>query len=443
MPDILSKMISGMSWASFRNAKDLHMRIFFTLGALIVYRIGGYVPLPGVNAEVVAEIVQRNSGGFLGVLDMFSGGALGRMTLMTLSIAPYISASIAVQILSFAIPSLEALRKEGDSGRRKLNQYTRYATVGLAIFQAYVVSVALESIYQAGVFAVLDPGLVFRISTVVSLVGATLFAMWLGEQINQRGIGNGISLLIYAGIVANLPQALIKVFALGRVGAISLLSLLVFLIASFFFFAFIVFVERANRRILIQYPRAQGSQAQSSYMPLKLNAAGVMPPILSMAFLGMLLGLLRFIASSFSLESMSTWLSSLTHGNWAFVTIYALLIIVFSFVYTGIVFNPKETADNLHKNGGFMAGLRPGSATEQYLSSVVKRLTLFGAIYLVLVCTVPEILQSKVAMSFYFGGTGLLIMVSVSMDIVSQVQAKMFSHQYSALLKKARKKKLI
>jgi preprotein translocase subunit SecY len=376
------------------------------------------------------------------MFDMFTGGALGRMTVFALNIMPYISASIIVQLLSAAIPSWETLKKEGESGRKKLNQYTRYLTLAIAIVQAYGIAVGLESVRGSAGAAVVDPGMLFRVSCVVTLVGGTMFLMWLGEQVTARGVGNGISLIIFAGIVANLPSALISMLELGRTGALSTFFILLFLAAALGVIALVVFVERAQRRIPVQYPKRQvGNRmtgGESTHLPLKLNTAGVIPPIFASSLL-----LLPATVAGFSTDATAdTWLqwvaNQLAHGMPAYMLLYLAMIIFFSFFYTAVVFNPVETADNLKKYGGFVAGIRPGANTAEYFDRVLTRLTAIGAIYLSVVCLIPELLISNYGVPFYFGGTSLLIIVTVTMDTVAQVQSHLFQHQYEGLIKKAR-----
>ncbi|WP_426958277.1 preprotein translocase subunit SecY [Muricoccus radiodurans] len=441
MASAAEQLAANLNLGVLSRATELKKRLWFTLGALIVYRIGTYIPVPGVDAAVMGEILAQHGGGVLGMFDMFSGGALGRMTVFALNIMPYISASIIVQLMSAAIPSWEALKKEGETGRKKLNQYTRYLTVLIAFFQAYGIAVGLESMRGSFGAAVHDPGIFFRISCVTTLVGGTMFLMWLGEQITARGIGNGISLIIFAGIVANLPSALISTLELGRTGAISAFFILFFLIMALAVIAFVVFMERAQRRIPVQYPKRQvGNRmfgGDSTHLPLKLNTAGVIPPIFASSLL-----LLPATFSGFSAGQEETWLTriaaTLAHGQPLYMALYVALIIFFSFFYTAVVFNPQETADNLKKYGGFVPGIRPGAATAEYFDRVLTRLTLVGAIYLCVVCMLPEILISQYSVPFYFGGTSLLIIVSVTMDTVAQVQSHLFAHQYEGLIRKAR-----
>ncbi len=437
MASAAEQLASNINFGAFAKAEDLKKRIWFTLGALIVYRLGTYLPLPGINPEALAQAFQANQSGILGMVNMFSGGAVGRMAIFALGIMPYISASIIIQLMTSVVPSLEQLKKEGEQGRKTINQYTRYGTVILATFQAYGIAVGLEGAGQI----VSDPGYFFRFSTVVTLVGGTMFLMWLGEQITSRGIGNGISLIIFAGIVAGLPQAIAGTLELGRQGAISTTIIVAILVLAVLVIACIVFVERAQRRLLIQYPKRQVGnrmmEGQSSHLPLKLNTSGVIPPIFASSLL-----LIPATIANFSQGQGPDWLVTITsllgRGQPLFLAIYAALIVFFAFFYTAIVFNPTDTADNLKKHGGFIPGIRPGERTAQYIDYVLTRITVIGAIYLVAVCLLPEFLISATGVPFYFGGTSLLIVVSVTMDTVSQVQGHLLAHQYEGLVKKAK-----
>ncbi len=445
MASAAEQIASNMSLASFGKATELKQRIWFTLGALLVYRLGTYIPVPGVNAAVMAQMLSQNGGGILGMFNMFSGGALGRMTVFALNIMPYISASIIVQLMTAAIPSLDALKKEGESGRIKMNQYTRYLTVFIAMFQSYGIAVGLESMHSSVGPAVADPGMFFRISTVITLVGGTMFLMWIGEQITARGVGNGTSLIIMAGIVANVPNAMASLLELGRTGALSPVFIVFFMVLAVAVVAFIVFMERANRRIVVQYPKRQvGNRmfgGDSTHMPLKLNTSGVIPPIFASSIL-----LIPATIAGFSAQSGTTpgWLASLgaalSGGSPLYLGIYSALIIFFSYFYTAVVFNPQETADNLKKYGGFIPGIRPGTATAEYFDYVLSRLTTVGALYLVVVCLLPQILISDYGVPFYFGGTSLMIIVSVTMDTVTQIQSHLIAHQYEGLIRKGRVK---
>jgi len=442
MASATDQLAASLNLGVLAKATELKKRIWFTLGALIVYRIGTYVPVPGVDAAVMGEMLRQHGGGILGMFDMFTGGALGRMTVFALNIMPYISASIIVQLMTAAIPSWEQLKKEGEAGRKKLNQYTRYLTLVIAIFQAWGIAVGLESIRGAAGPAVADPGWFFRISAIITLVGGTMFLMWIGEQITARGIGNGISLIIFAGIVANLPSALVATLELGRTGALSTFFIIFFLFAALGVIAVVVFFERAQRRVPVQYPKRQvGNRmfgGEATHLPLKLNTAGVIPPIFASSLL-----LLPATFANFSQDrGADTWLTwvanALAHGQPLYMALYMGLIAFFAFFYTAVVFNPTETADNLKKYGGFIPGIRPGQSTAEYLDRVLTRLTAVGAIYLCLVCIIPEILIANYGVPFYFGGTSLLIIVSVTMDTVAQVQSHLFAHQYEGLIKKAR-----
>lgn len=416
---------------------DLKRRLVFLLLALVVYRLGTHVPVPGINPDALADMFQSNSGGILGLFNMFSGGALERFSVLALGIMPYISASIIMQLMSSVVPALEAIKKEGESGRRKITQYTRYGTVVLALVQAVGIAVALES--QPGL--VIDPGMLFRFTAVVTLVTGTMFVMWLGEQITERGLGNGISILIFAGIVAGLPSALSGLLDLVRTDAMSILSALFILVLTVAVTYFVVFVERGQRRITVNYAKRQvGNKVyggQSSHLPLKLNMAGVIPPI----FASSLILLPATVTSWFSSSPSMSWLgdlaAALSPQQPLYITLFSALIIFFCFFYTALVFNSRETADNLKKSGAFIPGIRPGDQTARYIDKILMRLTLVGAIYITLVCLLPEFMQMRWNVPFYFGGTSLLIIVVVTMDFMAQVQAYMMSHQYDSLLKKA------
>jgi preprotein translocase subunit SecY len=440
MASAAEQLAANINFGALSKATELKKRIWFTLGALVVYRLGTYIPIPGIDPVILADVFQQQAGGILGMFDMFSGGALGRMTIFALNIMPYISSAIIMQLLTAVSPQLEALKKEGEAGRKKINQYTRYGTVLLCIFQSYGIAVGLEG---AGGGAVLDPGLYFRFSTVVTLTGGTIFLMWLGEQITQRGVGNGISLIIFSGIVANLPAAIASTLELGRTGALPTVLIVVLVLMSVVVIAFIVFVERAQRRVVVQYPKRQvGNKmfgGEASHLPLKLNTSGVIPPIFASSLL-----LMPLTVAGFSGGGGPEWLTWITttlgRGQPLYLTIYIGLIVFFAFFYTAIVFNPADTADNLKKHGGFIPGIRPGKNTAEYLNFVLTRLTTVGAAYLALVCLLPEILISKFAVPFYFGGTSLLIVVSVTMDTVGQIHSHLLAHQYEGLIKKAKLK---
>ena len=443
MASAAEQLAASINFGAFSKATELKNRIWFTLAALVVYRLGTYIPIPGIDPSILHDIFSRNAGGILGMFDMFSGGALGRMTIFALNIMPYISASIIIQLLTAVSPQLEALKKEGESGRKKLNQYTRYGTVGLAALQAYGIAVGLEGMRSGAASAVIDPGYFFRIVTMITLTGGTVFLMWLGEQITARGVGNGISLIIMAGIVANLPHALASTLELGRTGALSTFFIIFFLLMSVAVVAVIVFMERAQRRILVQYPkRQQGNRmfgGEASHLPLKLNTSGVIPPIFASSLLLLPASIAAFEPSGGqSFGWIGTITAYLAHGTLLYMALYIGLIVFFCFFYTAIVFNPAETADNLRKYGGFIPGIRPGKNTADYLDYVLTRITVFGAIYLAAVCILPEILISQYSVPFYFGGTSLLIVVSVTMDTVAQIHSHLLAHQYEGLIKKAR-----
>jgi len=416
---------------------DLKRRLLFLLGALVVYRVGAHIPVPGIDPTVLEQLFRSQQGGILGMFNMFSGGALSRFTIFALGIMPYISASIIMQLASVMSPELEALKKEGEAGRRKITRYTRYGTVLLAVVQALGISVALES--QPGL--VLDPGLVFRITTILTLTAGTMFLMWLGEQITERGIGNGISMIIFAGIVASLPNAVGSTLELGRTGSFSIPLIIALFVAVILVTYFVVFVERGQRKILVNYAKRQvGNKVyggQSSHLPLKLNMSGVIPPI----FASSLILFPATLSGWFGQSESMTWLrdiaGALSPGQPVYVTLYVAAIVFFCFFYTALVFNPKETADNLKRSGAFIPGIRPGEQTARYIDRVTMRLTLAGAIYITAVCLLPEFLIMAIGTPFYFGGTSLLIIVVVSMDFMTQVQAHMMSQQYEGLLKKA------
>ncbi|MBK1680545.1 preprotein translocase subunit SecY [Rhodocyclus tenuis] len=416
---------------------DLKRRLWFLLGALIVYRIGAHIPVPGIDANVLGELFSRQQGGILGMFNMFSGGALSRFTIFALGIMPYISASIIMQLMTVAVPALETLKKEGESGRRKITQYTRYGTVFLALFQAIGIAVALES--QPGL--VIDPGYMFRLTAVTTLLTGTMFLMWLGEQITERGLGNGISIIIFAGIAAGLPNAIGGLLELVRTGAMHPLTAIVVTLLVGVVTAFVVFVERGQRKILVNYAKRQvGNKiygGQSSHLPLKLNMAGVIPPIFASSIILFPATIAGWFGSSESMHWLKDVAGSLSPGQPIYVMLYATAIIFFCFFYTALVFNAKETAENLKKSGAFVPGIRPGEQTARYIDKILMRLTLVGAAYITVVCLLPEFLILKWNVPFYFGGTSLLIIVVVTMDFMSQVQAYVMSHQYEGLLKKA------
>jgi len=441
MASAAEQLASSLNLGAFAKATELKKRIWFTLGCLIVYRLGTYLPIPGIDPVVISDIFSQQAGGILGVFDAFAGGALSRMSIFALNIMPYISAAIIMQLMTAVSPTLEQLKKEGESGRKKINQYTRYLTVALAALQGYGIAVGLEGVTSSQGAAVADPGMFFRASTVITVVGGTMFLMWLGEQITARGVGNGISLIIFSGIVANLPTALAGTLELGRTGALSALFIVVLLIMAVGVIGFIVFVERAQRRVVVQYPKRQvGSKmfgGESSHLPLKLNTAGVIPPIFASSLL-----LMPITVAGFSAGTGPEWLglvsAYLGRGQPLFLLLYIAMIVFFAFFYTAIVFNPADTADNLKKYGGFIPGIRPGKNTAEYLDYVLTRLTVVGAAYLAAVCILPEILISQYNVPFYFGGTSLLIVVSVTMDTVAQIQSHLLAHQYEGLIKKSK-----
>ncbi|MGB3643660.1 MAG: preprotein translocase subunit SecY [Mesorhizobium sp.] len=438
MASAAEQLASNLNFAAFAKAEDLKKRIWFTLGALFVYRLGTYIPLPGINPEAFAQAFQQQSGGVLGMFNMFAGGAVERMAIFALGVMPYISASIIMQLMTSVIPSLEALKKEGEQGRKIINQYTRYGTVLLAIVQSYGIAVGLSS----GNNIVTNPGLFFEISAVISLTGGTMFLMWLGEQITARGIGNGVSLIIFAGIVAGMPTALSGTLELGRTGALPTSLLLAILVLAVAVIMLMVFVERAQRRLLIQYPKRQVGnrmfQGDTSHLPLKLNTSGVIPPIFASSLL-LLPATLAGFSDSTNLPSwVQTILTTFGHGQPLYMIFYGGMIAFFTFFYTAIVFNPKETADQLKKHSGFIPGYRPGERTADYIDYVLTRITVVGAIYLVAVCLLPEYLISATGIPFYLGGTSLLIVVSVTLDTVAQLQGHLVAHQYEGLIKKSK-----
>ena len=443
MASAADQLASSLNFSAFGKATELKKRLWFTLGALIIYRLGTYIPIPGIDPNILSDIFAQQAGGILSMFNMFSGGALERMTIFALNVMPYISASIIMQLMTTVSPQLDQLKKEGETGRKKMNQYTRYLTVLLCIVQGYGIAVGLEAMTGSAGSAVIDPGYFFRFTTVVTLVGGTMFLLWLGEQITQRGVGNGISLIIFAGIVAALPGAVAQTLELGRTGSMSPLLIMVMIVGAICLIGFIVFMERAQRRIIVQYPKRQvGNRmfsGENSHLPLKLNTAGVIPPIFASSIL-----LMPVTLASFSAAGGPAWLQDVTlllrNGAPLYMTIYAAAIIFFCFFYTSIVFNPADTADNLRKHGGFVPGIRPGKNTAEYLDFVLTRLTVVGALYLTFVCLLPEFLIANSQIPFYLGGTSLLICVTVTMDTVSQIQSHLLAHQYEGLIKKAKLK---
>ncbi|WP_136657424.1 preprotein translocase subunit SecY [Nitratireductor sp. XY-223] len=438
MASAAEQLAANLNFSAFAKAEDLKKRIWFTLGALLVYRLGTYIPLPGINPEAFAQAFAQQAGGVLGLFNMFAGGAVERMAIFALGIMPYISASIIMQLMTSVVPTLEQLKKEGEQGRKVINQYTRYGTVLLATMQAYGISIGLES----GTNIVTDPGWFFRISTVITLVGGTMFLMWLGEQITARGIGNGISLIIFAGIVAALPGAIASMLELGRTGAMSTGLIIMVIVIAIAVIAFIVFMERAQRRLLIQYPKRQVGnrmfQGDSSHLPLKLNTAGVIPPIFASSLLLLPATLAGFSGTTDLPGWATTVLALLGHGQPLYMLFYAVMIGFFAFFYTAVVFNPKDTADNLKSHGGFIPGIRPGERTAEYIDFVLTRITTVGAIYLIFVCLLPEVLIAQTGIPFYLGGTSLLIVVSVTLDTVAQIQGHLIAQQYEGLIKKSK-----
>ena len=441
MASAAEQLAANINFGAFAKATELKRRIWFTLGALIIYRIGTYIPLPGIDPIALNTLFSQQAGGIIGMFDMFSGGALRRMTIFALNIMPYISASIIMQLMTSVSPSLEAIKKEGESGRKKINQYTRMLTVGLAAAQAFGIANGLAAMHASTGSIVISPGPMFYLTTVVSLTGGTVFLMWLGEQITQRGVGNGTSLIIFSGIVARLPGALTGTLELGRTGALELWVILLLAVVVVAVIVFIIFFERAQRRIIVQYPKRQmGNKmfgGEASHLPLKLNSSGVIPPIFASSLL-----LLPASIAGFGAGANSRWAEFFTlyvgHGKPLYLVLYVALIVFFAFFYTAIVFNPDDTAENLKKYNGFIPGIRPGKSTAEYLDYVLTRLTVLGAAYLCVVCALPEILIANYSIPFYFGGTSLLIVVSVTMDTVAQIHSHLLAHQYEGLIKKAK-----
>ena len=444
MASAAEQLAANLNFGAFAKATELKSRIWFTLGALIIYRVGTYVPIPGIDPVVLEEVFQQQlSGGIIDIFNTFSGGALERMTIFALNVMPYISASIIMQLMTAVSPTLDQLKKEGESGRKKINQYTRYGTVLLATVQAYGLAVGLEALSGPSGPLIGDPGLFFRASTVITVVGGTMFLMWLGEQITARGVGNGISLIIFAGIVANLPVALAGTFELSRTGALSTLLVIFLLIMIVSVISLIVFMERAQRRIIVQYPKRQAGNrmfgGESSHLPLKLNTAGVIPPIFASSLLFMPVTVIGFAGAGGGPDWMQPIIQLLSRGQPLYLLLFTSMIVFFCFFYTAIVFNPQDTADNLKKYGGFVAGIRPGKNTADYLDFVLTRLTVIGATYLAGVCILPELLYLyNQAIPFTLGGTSLLIVVTVTMDTVAQIHSHLLAHQYEGLIKKTK-----
>jgi len=450
MASAAEQMAANLSLANFAKATELKKRLWFTLGALIVFRLLSFVPLPGIDPRALTALFDTTKGGVLDFFNTFSGGSLSRMSLIALGVMPYITASIVVQLATSLSPTLAAIKKEGESGRKKLNQYTRYGTVFLTAIQGWFIAVGLESWgAEQGMSAVVDPGLLFRVTVVISLIGGTMFLMWLGEQITSRGIGNGVSLIIMAGIVSQLPHALASIFEGGRTGSLSPVIIIGVIVLAFGLIVGICFMERAQRRVLIQYPKRQTQrgmmQQDKSHLPLKINTANVIPPIFASSLLLMPLTIAQFAGKHVQGESrwgdiLISITTALQHGSPIYMALYAGGIIFFCFFYTAVVFNPEETADSLKKHGGFIPGVRPGKNTENYLDYVLTRITVIGAAYLTVICLVPEFLISRAGIPFYLGGTSLLIVVNVTIDTVTQIQSHLLAHQYGDLIKKAKLK---
>ena len=442
MASAAEQLASNMNFGAFARAKELQQRILFTLFVLIIYRVGTYVPLPGIDPAQFEAAFGAQQSGVLGMFNMFSGGAVERMAIFALNVMPYISASIIMQLMAATVPSLERLKKEGgEQGRKQINQYSRYLTVVLAAVQAFAIAVGMSAPNADGLTIALDPGPFFIATTVITLVGGTMFLLWLGEQITARGVGNGISLIIFAGIIAEMPRALFQALQQGATGALPGGVIIAMLVGLILVLTFVVFMERSQRRLLIQYPKRQvGNKmtgGESSFLPLKLNTAGVIPAIFASSLL-----LLPATVAGFSAQSGPDWLMTvvalLGPGQPLFLAFYASMIIFFTFFYTSIVFNPEDTADNLKKYGGFLPGIRPGKRTAEYIDYVLSRLTTIGAAYLTLVCLLPEILRAQYAIPFYIGGTAVLIVVTVTLDTVGQVQSHLLAHQYEGLIKKTK-----
>ncbi len=440
MASAAEQLAANFNFGSISKAKELRSRILFTLGALIVARLGSYIPMPGIDPAALAQQMQQTGGGVLDIFNTLSGGAVGRMAVFALGIMPYISASIIIQLMTTVFPELEALKKEGEAGRKVLNQYTRYFTVALAVIQAYGIALGLEHFGGAG-HVVIHPGLMFRVGAVVTLTGGTMLLMWIGEQITSRGVGNGISLIIFAGIVARFPTLIVQQLEQARTGATNPLLVIFFAVFTVALVGFIVFMERAQRRLFVTYPKRQvGNKVyggDSSHLPLKLNVSGVIPPIFASSIL-----LLPTTVASFNAQNLPGWLQTvvtyLSRGQPLYLVMYAVLILFFSFFYTSIVFNPEETAENLKKYGGVFPGIRPGKKSAQFIDYTLTRITVIGALYLTFVCLLPEFMFYKYNLSFSLGGTSILIVVSVTMDTVAQIQSHLVAQQYEGLLKKSK-----
>jgi len=437
MASAAEQLAANFNFSSFGKATELRQRILFTLGALIVARLGTYIPMPGIDPAELARQLTQQSGGLLDVFNVLAGGAISRMAIFSLGIMPYISASIIIQLMTTVFPELENLKKEGEAGRKVINQYTRYGTVGLAAVQAYGIALGLEHWGHV----VIAPALFFRIVAVITLTGGTILLMWVGEQITSRGVGNGISLIIFAGIVARFPQYIGQAFESVRTGSIGPIMIIGFILFVAALVTGIVFMERAQRRLLVQYPKRQvGNKmygGESSHLPLKLNVSGVIPPIFASSIL-----LMPTTVAGFNAQSIPDWLQTIvtyiSHGQPLYLVLYGLMILFFSFFYTSIVFNPEETADNLRKYGGFIPGIRPGKRTAEHIDYVLTRITVVGALYLAGVCLIPEIASAYYNVPFYLGGTSILIVVSVTMDTVAQIQSHLIAQQYEGLIKKAK-----
>lgn len=439
MASAAEQLAANINFAAFAKATELQKRIWFTILALVVYRIGTFIPIPGIDPAAFTQAFQQQAGGILGMFNTFSGGAVERMAIFALNVMPYISASIIMQLMSTSIPTLERLKKEGEVGRKQINQYTRYLTLGLAMVQSYGIAIGLQS--SAGV--VTNPGIFFIASTIITLTGGTMFLMWIGEQVTARGVGNGVSLIIMAGIVAELPRVIMQTLALARTGDINPFAVFALIALLLGVIVFVVFIERSQRRLVVQYPkRQQGNRmfmGESSFLPLKINTAGVIPPIFASSLLMLPQTIIGFGGMGANPPEWAVTLQTLLgYGQPGHIALYGVLIVFFCFFYTSIVFNPEETADNLRKYGGFLPGIRPGKKTAEYLDYVLTRLTVIGAAYITLVCLLPEILISAYAVPFYLGGTSILIVISVTLDTVAQIQSHLVAHQYEGLIKRSK-----